>query len=423
MRYKDRLEGMEVYTFTIKGYAVCAMILVLMAITLSASTTASTIQVISPSEVSLQQLIDDANESDVINVGSGTYIANLTIDRAITLKGVDTGDGLPHLDAGGNSYSVVITANDVTVDGFYLENLSRESDLIDDVDILEGIKVVSSNNTLTSINGPILVIGDNNNLTGNEGEINLVSSTGNYIVKNTGPIGLFSSKDNIMIYNKGDIGLFNSGYNTLSHNDGKIILNLSVGNGISNNLGLIILRNSSHNTVAGEQGSVTLLYSSDNLVTGSQVTSGNVGIAFVNSHNNTITGNKASNTLEAGISVLNGTRNNLVGNVVSSNSGAGILLGYSDNNTLSRNIANGNGVGLLLTGCYNNILYQNNMLQNVNYNAYDDGTNRWDTSSSGNRYSDHSCIDADSDGFCDSAYMVPGGLNEDHYPLASWQVR
>jgi parallel beta-helix repeat protein len=116
-------------------------------------------------------------------------------------------------------------------------------------------------------------------------------------------------------------------------------------------------------------------------------------------------------------------------------------MGYSNNNVLSDNIvSNGNGIGLFRSSdntlqgntansnnwngirldysSNNNTLYHNNLINNTPYNAYDTGTNAWDSGSEGNYYSDYNGTDPDGDGIGDDPYPIPGGgTSTDRYPL------
>jgi len=95
--------------------------------------------------------------------------------------------------------------------------------------------------------------------------------------------------------------------------------------------------------------------------------------------------------------------------------------GYLQNNIIVNCTAYNNGD----TGIYaqnselENIIYHNNLINNYQ-NAYDDNTGiQWynSTLGEGNYYDDYSGADNDGDGIGDTPYDIPGGNNQDEYPL------
>ena len=71
----------------------------------------------------IQQAVDNASAGDIVEVQSGVYRENVYFfNMPVTLLGVDTGKGLPVVDAGGSSSAITILSNDTTISGFNLTN-------------------------------------------------------------------------------------------------------------------------------------------------------------------------------------------------------------------------------------------------------------------------------------------------------------
>ena len=87
---------------------------------------------------------------------------------------------------------------------------------------------------------------------------------------------------------------------------------------------------------------------------------------------------------------------------------------------ITGNNASNNDYGIRMydSSSNNNLLYHNNLIDNTQ-NAYDYSTNYWDNGypSGGNYWDDYTGEDTDGDGIGDTSYPIPGGTNEDRYPL------
>ncbi len=75
----------------------------------------------------IQSAVDAAVAGDTVIVESGIYCENVAINTTITLRGIDTDDGFPVIDACGNGSALSITADNVTVEGFELTSAGKES--------------------------------------------------------------------------------------------------------------------------------------------------------------------------------------------------------------------------------------------------------------------------------------------------------
>ena len=68
----------------------------------------------------IQQAINHASIGDVIEVHSGIYKERLHVTKTMALIGVDTGEGMPVINANGSSSAITLMANGSTVEGFNL---------------------------------------------------------------------------------------------------------------------------------------------------------------------------------------------------------------------------------------------------------------------------------------------------------------
>jgi len=119
-------------------------------------------------------------------------------------------------------------------------------------------------------------------------------------------------------------------------------------------------------------------------------------------------------------------------NLVMESSQIGILLEYSSSNAIIENTIEESGISSIHilgdSSDDNNILYHNNIMGGGWYTAYDTQNNTWDNGypSGGNYWSDYTGDDEFSgpnqnipgpDGIGDTPYDIPGGDNQDRYPL------
>lgn len=316
---------------------------------------------------SIQGAIDAANESDVIEVHSGTYRENINITKQITLRGMDTDIGRPVVDGGGNSWVIRLSANKVNIDGFIVKNSGSSN---------AGIIISSDGNTISNCD-----ISYN----GREG-IHIEDSSNNIVEKN------------ILSYN----GL-----------DGIYMKNA--------NLNLIQDNIASYNSRYGFH----VDDSSSNTLVANIANENKKGICLDHSNNNVIKENKLTNNLDSGIRLDFSGANDITYNDISY-SYYGITFSKSVNNHVANNNAHDNrNCGIYLEKSSGNILYLNNMTGNNRNSAFDNGAgNQWYSPElkKGNLHSSYdepeeNCTDKDSDGICDIPYSIPGGSGIDLYPL------
>ena len=161
---------------------------------------------------------------------------------------------------------------------------------------------------------------------------------------------------------------------------------------------------------------------SDNLVKMDPDTS-KTGILLSDTSNSIIENNLIENTTKTGIG-LQFSHYNILQNNTIRNHLNGIKCFVSSNNTIRKNILTHNDLGI--TTIYdedeeppeNNIFYWNTFIYNTQH-AYDEYNNHWYNQSlqQGNYWDDYDGEDLNGDGIGDTPYDIPGGDNQDLYPL------
>jgi len=206
-------------------------------------------------------------------------------------------------------------------------------------------------------------------------------------------------------------------------------------NNVMNNYRGIYLYYSSNNTLTNNTASnnwdgISLYCSSDNNLTNNTASNNWYGIFLYSSSNSMLTNNAANSNGDYGIWLASSNNNTLANNTAASNNCDGMHLYLSSNNTLTDNTcANNNHSGIYVSfSCNNNTIY-NNWFNNT-VNAYDEGTNIWNTTKTlgtniigghylgGNYWSDYSGNDTNRDGLGDTPYNIEGA-NKDYLPLTT----
>ena len=290
------------------------------------------------------------------------------------------------------------------------------------------------------------------NLSGNYVLINAVNSSGtcfdvqadnvvldchgNSITGNGNGYGVFLSDRTGVTIKNCTITNFDVGIELLSSSNNVLTSNIVNSNYGTNYRGGINLEDNSNNNVITDntanfnnQDGITLSFSSNNNIINNDV-SNNIGngMTMITGFNNNISDNTVNHNQD-GISIGNSSDNIMTGNNANNNNGFGIAIWnffqtFSENNTLIGNNASNNGhAGIYLEASSNNKIY-NNLFNNRDNAIVDSNPNSWNSTSGGNYWLSPDrigfsqiCIDADSNGICDSAYTL-NSTNVDYLPMA-----
>lgn len=196
--------------------------------------------------------------------------------------------------------------------------------------------------------------------------------------------------------------------------------------------------------ISNNKEGILLAWTSGSEISDSVFLNNDQGIKLFNSSNNSIIKNTTRNNSSEGIAFSGGSSNNLIeNNLIRNNLGGGIsFYRHSSNNVIVSNFIENNQYGIELIGSsYNSIvnntvennrrgiylifssdgnsIYHNNLINNREMQAYDNGSNYWDNGSEGNYWSNYSGKDMNDDGMGDTPHTIPGDNNQDRYPLIS----
>ncbi len=210
----------------------------------------------------IQDAVNNASSGDTIEVHSGTYDEHVNVNKKLTLQGVNTGDGLPVVDAGDSGSAITISADGCTVEGFEARNSGKDFPCA-------GIHVTSNGNSISG-----------NTAKGNYWGIRLYSSDGNTIEYNNATgngygISLQYSCTNSFSANTANSNSYDGIFLYPSCNNNTLLSNIANDNGYD---GIFLSTSCNNNTLLGNIANDNSIY----------------GIHLVSSSNNNISENTAA---------------------------------------------------------------------------------------------------------------------------------
>lgn len=408
---------------------------------------------------SIQAAVDAVQPGVTVEVRSGDYAGKIDINKSLTLRGVDSGAGLPVLRQVGDDSIINITASQVVVESFHLVQIQETVSIEKAAIVVRSSHNTILGNTFEQCGMACILLQDANfnsihkNIFGEEDANTAVAVQENPPSREGTPVGCWPqqavAQPALGIVERFTIILQKASYNQVTGNYGQqLYTQISSGTmspGGSNNQASEY-KSSHQNLVIGNTSKVILEFSvSDNIISNNQG-----AIEITGAYLNTI-GRNQIRQAEVGIAVMQNSWLNLFAYNLVDGSEIGICLWYTALSLFYANsVTNSTSYGIVLASAmpgntqqefmpnnYLNVFYLNILVENQ-VNAYDDYLpdywdkisagrgeqfrNRWYSGGSGNYYSSfdemrEGCQDANGDMLCDTGYPIPGGETIDPYPF------
>jgi parallel beta-helix repeat protein len=341
-----------------------------------------------------------------ITVDAGTYHEHVVVKKTLSLIGENRQTTI--IDGSGTETVVCITANNVTITGFTIQNGS--SGLISEY--CNG-SVVSGNLMLNNQMYGIEFYCSNNNTV----EDNVAS-------KNGYGIRLRRSTNNTLRNNN----LTNNYRNFAIEGEplSEFIHKIDTSN-VVDGKPIHYLVNQQNKQIPVQAGYVAAINSINITVRNTNLTKNSQGVLFLNTTDSTIENVNASDN-SYGIVLASSNHTKVIGNTILHASEENIRLGAAANNEIIGNTVGFSArTGIYLYQSRNNTIYHNNFIQNRDQVYSEESINTWDGGYpfGGNYWSDYTGNDTlsghnqdqlGSDGIGDTPYVIDEN-NKDSYPL------
>ncbi len=336
----------------------------------------------------IQDGINNAQKGDTVYVFNGLYYENVIVNKQINLIGQDRINTI--IDGGGIGDCVVSVVQLVNISTFYIRHQGSQGNAVRiqaNFNVVKGCTIVNAGTG----NG-IRLESNSNNIYGNRISFGsacllLVRSSNNALSDNV----IADRGQNWCIFLQDS-----SNFNSIRGN----VLAFTYWD-------VIVLSGSNYNIIYGN----TISFAADD----------RAGITCNGCIGNQIIRNTITNCNSYGILLYSSARSVIDRNQILNNWRGISLQAHSRDNTITTNNITGNAPyhGVSIYTSDNNTFYHNNFRHNARYNAWDDSIDIWDSIAlkQGNYWDDYTGVDLNHDGIGDTPYRIPGGLNQDMYPL------
>jgi len=344
------------------------------------------------SNISLQEIIDQAKPGDQVKIEKGIYTGQIIISKPLTLIGEEGAT----IDGGGKGNVVTITADGVMLKGFAIQNSGKEPDncgiLLKEVNNA----IIDSNRISNVLFGIYSEKSSSNTIKNNE-----IESFHAHFSKRGNGIHLFKGKENVIENNK-----------LVNVQDG-IYFDFTSHNKVH------------HNTVEDSRYGFHFMFSEYIEAAENLIQKNITGLMVMDSNNLQLINNQILNHFHVravGVLIYDASNIVLEGNEIRQNS-SGLYFEKAKGTYIARNLLAANQVGLEFKGSNNteNILKENNFIGNVVQSKIAKNDMRLDDNDKGNYWDDYNSYDLTGDGIGEVPYKAGSIYDQILQSYPHWQ--